>query len=60
MRTGGLVLAVVGVLIIIVALVNHFVANFTGSLSHGTIILGVVGVVVLLIGGFLSTRSAAS
>ena len=60
MRTGGLVLAVVGVLIIIVALVNHFVANFTGSFAHGTIILGAVGVVVLLIGGFMSMRSSAS
>ena len=60
MRTGGLVLAVVGALIIVAALVNHFVANFTGSLAHGTIILGVVGVVVLLVGGFLSMRSPAA
>ena len=60
MRTGGLVLAIVGVLIIIVAIVNHFVANFTGSLSHGTIIIGVVGVVLLLIGGFMTMRSSAA
>ena len=60
MRTGGLVLAVIGALLIILALVNHFVANFTGSFSHGTIIIGVVGVVVLLIGGFLMMRSPAA
>ncbi len=60
MRTGGLVLAIIGVLIIIVAAINHFVSNFLGSLSHGTIIVGVVGVVVLLIGGFLMMRSPAA
>ena len=60
MRTGGLVVAIVGVLLIIVAAVNHFVSNFTGSLSHGTIIIGVVGVVLLLIGAFMTTRSSAA
>jgi hypothetical protein len=60
MRTGGLALAVIGAIIIVAALVNHFVANFTGSLAHGTIILGVVGVVVLLVGTFLMSRTSAA
>lgn len=60
MRTGGLVLAVIGLLIIIVAVVNHWVSNFTGSFAHGSIIVGVVGAVLLLIGAFLATRGSSA
>lgn len=62
MRGLGTILAVIGVIAIILALVNHFVTNFLGSISHGTIYIGVLGVVLLVIGVVLSMtgRKAAA
>jgi hypothetical protein len=50
MRSLGAVLPVLGVLAIILALVNHNHA-FVHT-SHGSAIIGVFGVVLLVMGGF--------
>lgn len=62
MRGLGTIIAIIGVIAIILALVNHFVTNFLGSATHGTIYIGVVGVVLLVIGVVLTMmgRKAAA
>lgn len=54
MKGLGTILAIIGVIGIILALVNHFVTNFLGSASHGTIYIGIAGVVLLVIGLILT------
>lgn len=47
----GTILAVIGAIIIVLALIHHFVANSFLNFGHSSgIILGVVGVVVLIVG----------
>lgn len=50
MRGLGTILAIIGVIGVVLALVNHFVKNFLGSATHGTIYIGIAGVVLLVIG----------
>ncbi|MGH2515647.1 MAG: DUF6131 family protein [Ktedonobacterales bacterium] len=50
MKGLGGILAVLGIIGIVLALVNHFVKNFAGSGSHTSIIIAAVGVVLLVIG----------
>jgi protein-S-isoprenylcysteine O-methyltransferase Ste14 len=58
MKGLGTILAIIGVLVVILAAVNHFVKNFMGSASHMSLIIGVVGVVLLVIGVVMSMRPA--
>jgi hypothetical protein len=50
MKGLGGILAVLGVIGIVLGLLNHFVKNFVGSAGHASIIIGVVGLVLLIIG----------
>jgi hypothetical protein len=59
MRSLGTILVIVGVVVVVLALVDHFVAHFMGSIAHGSIILGVIGVVVALVGVFMSMQRGA-
>lgn len=54
MKGLGGILAVIGIIVLILGVVNHFVKNFTGSTTHMSVILGVVGVVLLVIGVVLT------
>lgn len=47
----GTILAVIGAIIIVLALVHHFIANsFLNFGTNSGIIVGVVGLVVLIVG----------
>jgi hypothetical protein len=61
MKTPGYVLAVIGIIVVVIAAVNHFVTKLpvVTTINHGSIIVGVVGAVVFLIGAFLAMRKAA-
>lgn len=52
MKGLGTVLAIIGILIIIVAAINHF-ASHTLNFGHATTYVGIVGVVVLVIGALI-------
>ncbi len=54
MKMLGYLLALVGVVLIIVAAVQHFVG--LSPISHLALILGIIGVVALVPGVFLSMR----
>ena len=62
MKGLGGILAVLGVIGIVLGLVNHYVKNFVGSAGHASIIIGVVGLVLLVIGVvmFAMPRKAAA
>lgn len=59
MRSIGMVLAIVGVVVVVLAALNYFALHFLATVSHGTIILGVVGVVLALVGGVMSRQGGA-
>ena len=59
MRSVGIVLAIVGIVVLVVGLLNHFALHFTGNTAHASIIIGVVGVVLLIIGVVLSMMGGA-
>ncbi|MGO8946827.1 MAG: hypothetical protein ACLQUY_03995 [Ktedonobacterales bacterium] len=50
MRSVGIVLAIVGILVVVAGLLNHFALHFTGSSAHASVIIGAVGAVLLIIG----------
>lgn len=52
----GPILAILGVIIIVVAAVNHFTGILGTSVPHLSIYLGVVGVIVLALGGWLTMQ----
>lgn len=52
MKGLGTILAIIGVVVLIVAVVNHFVTKIV-AVSHSTTIIGVVGVIILAIGLFM-------
>jgi len=54
MRSVGIVLAVVGILVLVAGLINHFAVHFMGTTSHASLLIGVVGGVLLIIGVVLS------
>lgn len=56
MKTPGLVVLIVGVLLIVVGLVRHFNAFFLPSTDHISIIIGVIGVIVAAVGFFMSRQ----
>ena len=53
MRGLGTVLAIIGILILILAAVNHFASRLI-NFGHATTIVGVVGLVVLVVGVLLA------
>lgn len=53
MRGLGTVVAIIGVLILILAAVNHFASRVI-NFGHATTIVGVVGLVVLVVGVILA------
>ncbi len=54
MRGIGPILAIIGVIVLVLAAVNHYVKNVV---NHGTIALVVVGVIALAIGLFMTMSS---
>jgi len=54
MRSVGIVLAIVGVIVLVVGLINHFAVHFLGSISHASLIIGAIGGVLLVIGVVMS------
>lgn len=50
MKGLGGILAVIGLIVVVLGLVNHFVKNFLGSAGHASLIIAVVGAVLLVIG----------
>jgi hypothetical protein len=55
----GLVLAVIGVIVVLVGVANHF-ARFV-KVTHGDLIIAVVGIIIFLIGAamvMMTTRRA--
>ncbi|HEY7982552.1 MAG TPA: hypothetical protein VID73_00205 [Ktedonobacterales bacterium] len=59
MNSTGMIVAVLGIIVLIVAAANHFAHFFLTGTAHVDLYIGVVGLVVLLIGGFLAMRKAA-
>lgn len=53
MKGLGTILAIIGIIIAIVAVVNHFAAIFAKGQAHTDLYIGIVGVVVLVIGALL-------
>ncbi|PWT77733.1 MAG: hypothetical protein C5B60_02190 [Chloroflexi bacterium] len=60
MRSVGIVLAVVGIVVLAAGIVNHFVKNFMGSSSHASLIIGAIGGVLLVIGVVMSMMSSGA
>lgn len=58
MNSTGLIVAVVGVIIIIVGLANHFAHFLFNGTQHIDIYIGVVGLVIAVIGGVMAMRKA--
>ena len=58
----GLILTIIGVLVLILAVVQHFTAFLGSSVTHLSLYLGIIGAVVLVIGLFMwyRGRSAAA
>jgi|GEM_PF-2158429 uncharacterized integral membrane protein len=54
MKSVGYVVAIIGILVIAAAAIDHFVKHFLGSTAHISLIVGVVGAVVLVIGVVMS------
>jgi hypothetical protein len=56
----GLILTIIGVLLIILGVVQHFTAFMGSSIDHLSIYIGVVGAVVLVVGLFLWFRGRSA
>jgi hypothetical protein len=54
----GLIVAVVGVIVIIVGLANHFQHFLFNGTQHIDIYIGVVGLVLAVIGGVMAMRKS--
>lgn len=59
MRGVGIVVAIIGILIIILAAINHFATRLI-NFHSATTIIGVVGLVVLIIGIILAALGGRS
>ena len=56
----GLILAILGILVLILAVVQHFTAFLGASIAHLSIYLGVVGAILLVVGVFLWMRGRSA
>lgn len=52
----GRILTIIGVLLIILAVVQHFTAILGASILHLSIYIGVVGAILLVVGVFMMMR----
>ena len=59
MNSTGLAVAVVGLIIVVVAVANHFAHFVFNGTQHIDIYIGVVGLVVLALGAWMGMRKAA-
>jgi hypothetical protein len=59
MSMPGVILAVVGLIVVVVAVINHFAHFLLTGTAHIDIYIGVVGLIVLAVGGYMATRKAA-
>lgn len=50
MRSSAILLDVIGALLVVLGIIHHFAGGFLSGISHGSLILVVVGIVVLAIG----------
>lgn len=59
MKASGGLIAVIGIVLLVLAAVRHFVSNaFMGAFPHLALYLGVVGIVLLVLGLFMTQRTA--
>jgi len=58
MKGPGYVVAIIGLVIALLAVVDHFVTKLPviGSMSKGSLIFGIVGLVILVVGGFMAMQ----
>jgi hypothetical protein len=58
----GLILVILGVLVVILGLVQHYTAFLGASIDHLSIYIGIVGAILIVVGAFLwfRGRSAAA
>jgi hypothetical protein len=56
----GLILTIIGVLVLILAVVQHFTAFLGSSITHLSIYLGVVGAILLVVGVFMWMRGRSA
>ncbi len=59
MNSTGLIVAVIGVIILVVAGINHFAGFLLSGTQHIDIYIGAVGVVLVVVGLVLGMRKAA-
>jgi hypothetical protein len=56
----GLILIILGVLVVILGLVQHFTAFLGSSVDHLSIYIGVVGAILIVVGAFLWMRGRSA
>ena len=56
----GLILTVIGVLLIVLGVVQHFTAILGSSIVHLSLYIGIVGAVVAVIGVFMWMRGRSA
>src|SRR5262249_15877514 len=61
MKSAAPILAVIGAVLVVLGIVNHFVKNFA-NFGHASIVIGAVGLVLLVAGGamMMMGRSASA
>ena len=59
MNSTGMIVAVIGLIIVVLAVANHFAHFMLNGTAHIDIYLGVVGLVVLALGAWMGMRKAA-
>jgi hypothetical protein len=60
MRSVGIVLAVIGIIVLAAGLVNHFAVHFLKTTSHASLIIAAVGGVLLVIGVVISMMGSGA
>jgi hypothetical protein len=61
MKLLGPILAIVGILVVVLALVQHFVTPILGtSIPRLSLYVGILGLIVLVVGGYLTMSSMRS
>ena len=56
MNMAGIALVILGVLVIVLGALQHFMGIFGGSIAHLSIYLGVVGLILAIPGALMSMR----
>ena len=58
-NSNGMIVAVIGLIIIVLAVANHFAHFMLNGTAHVDIYIGVVGLVVAALGAWMGMRKAA-